>query len=181
VAPVPSIDLPGTLAAPPTPGPERIVGHLPAEWLSDESGLFGRRRRPTVNLVVTTARVLCLAETPEANDAWVAESERLDELATSTGAPLRALIDGFDFAAGAFAFIWSHPPDELLAEDRSNWSLPLAGIVGATITLDAELDGLTLHMDNGQQFAFQLYNSTGLAAARFLATVLGPQRVRVQD
>nr|NLI49453.1 hypothetical protein [Propionibacterium sp.] len=173
------LNLPGTLAAPP-PGPERIVGHLPAEWLSGESGLFGRQRRPMVNLVVTTARVLCLAETSEANDAWVAESERLEELSRTTGAPLRALIDGYDFFAPVFAFVWSRTPDDLLAEGRSNWSLPLAGIVGATISLDAELDGLTLHMDNGQQFVFQLYNSTGLAAARFLAGVLGPQRVRVQ-
>lgn len=178
-APEAPLDLPGTLAAPP-PGPERIIGHLPAEWLSGETGLFGRQRRPMVNLVVTASRALCLAETPESNDAWVAESERLDDLARSTGAPLRALMDGYDFAAPVFRFFWESTPDALLAENRANWSVPLAGLAGVTITLDAELDGLLLAMDNGQEFRFRLYNSTGLAAARLFATVIGPQRVRVQ-
>lgn len=171
--------LPGELVAP-LPGPERLIGHLPAEWLSGEVGLFGRPRTPMVNLAVTTARLLCLAETPESNDAWVAESERLDDLARSTGAPLRALIDGYDFGAPVFRFFWESTPDALLAENRANWSLPLAGVAGVTISLDAELDGLALTMDNGQEFRFRLYNSTGLAAARLFASVLGSQRVRVQ-
>ncbi len=178
-APAPSVTLPGALIGPP-PGPERTLGHLPAEWVSGETGLFGRPRTPMVNLVVTSTRVLCLAETPESNDAWVAESERLDDLARGTGVPLRALIDGYDFAAPVFRFFWESTPDVLLAEDRGNWSLPLAGVAGATIALDADLDGLVLTMDNGQEFRFRLYNSTGLAAARLFASVLGPQRVRVQ-
>lgn len=177
--PAAPVTLPGQLVAPP-PGPERILGHLPAEWLSGETGLFGRPRTPTVNLVITTIRVLCLAETPESNDAWVSESERLDELSRTTGTPLRALIDGYDFAAPVFRFFWESTPDALVAEDRANWSLPLAGVVGVTITLDDDLDGLVLTMDNGQEFRFQLYNSTGLAAARLVASVLGPQRVRVE-
>ncbi len=158
---------------------ETVVGHLPAERLEEGKGLLGRVKTTQLNLVITTVRVLCLRETEETNDTWLAETERLEDEEKRSGVPWRTLIDRYDWRSPIWAAFYDTPPGELLSSDRRNGAIPLSEVVVATVTLDEELDKLEIGLAGGQMVHFQLYNQVGRAAARFLAQVLGSERVRL--
>ena len=158
---------------------ETVVGHLPAERLEEGKGLLGRVKTTQLNLVITTSRILCLRETEETNDTWLAETERLEDEEKRSGVPWRTLIERYDWRSPIWVAFYETPPGELLAADRGNGAIPLPEVVLATVTLDEERDKLDIGLAGGQVFHFQLYNQVGRAAARFLAHVLGPERVRL--
>jgi hypothetical protein len=158
---------------------EAVIGHLPAERLEEGKGFLGRPKTTQLNFVITTSRILCLRETEETNDAWLGETERLDDEEKRSGVPWRTLIDHYVWRSPVWAAFYETPPDELLASDRGNGSIPLSEIVRATVTLDDEMDRLELAFAGGQVFRYRLYNLTGRPAARFLAQALGPERVRL--
>lgn len=164
---------------PSSPGPESVIGHLPAEYIVEGGGVFGGSKRTQVNLVITSTRLLCLAETEQTNTTWLAETERLEEDASRTGVPWRTLMDYYPWAGPLWASFFRTPPEVLLAESRSNWAVPWGAVVEATVTLDPELDRLDLLMDNRQVLRFALFNLVGVVAARLLGQVLGANRVRL--
>lgn len=174
---------PGSHPAAPIPSApvlvEPVLGHLPAEYITERRGAFGGRRRRPVNLVITSTRLLCLDETEQTNTTWLSENERLDDDVRRTGVPWRVLIDHYRWDGPQWAEFYQTPPDALLAADRGNWDVPMAAIVEATITLDDELDRLDLLMDNGQVLRFTLFNLVGVPASRFLTRALGANRVRL--
>jgi hypothetical protein len=157
---------------------EVVIGHLPAERIEEGKGLFGRAKTTQLNLVITTSRLLCLHETEEMNDNWVAETERLIELERS-GQPWRALIDGYDWRSPLWAGFYDTPPDDLLAAHRGNEAIALADVASAAVTLDEERDRLDLVLAGGETRRFLLFNQVGQAAARFLGQALGAERVRL--
>ncbi len=158
---------------------ETVVGHIPAERLEDGKNLLGRQKTTQLNLVITTTRLLCLRETEETNEAWLAEQERIEEEEKRSGVAWRMLMERYNWRSPVWAAFYETPPGELLSSDRGNGAIPLSDIARATITLNDEMDGLDLELAGGQVFRFRLYISTGRPAARFLAQVLGPERVRV--
>lgn len=158
---------------------EYVIGHLPVEWVQEGAGLFGRTKYTQVNLVVTTSRILCLRETDETNSTWLAEQERLDELSRRSGVPLRTLMDSYNWQDPIWAVFYATGPEDLLAEDRHNWALPLSAIVAVAVTLDEELDQLDLRLGTGEVVRFRLFNQVGVVAARLLAQVLDPRLVQL--
>ena len=142
-------------------------------------GLLGRVKTTRLNLVITSSRILCLRETMDTNDTWVAETERLDDEEKRSGVPWRTLIDRYDWRSAMWAAFYDTPPGELLSADRGNGAILLSEVAAATVTLDDELDKLDIELAGGQVFHFQLYNLVGRAAARFLAQALGSERVRL--
>ncbi len=158
---------------------ETVVGHLPAERIDEGKGLFGRVKTTQLNLVITISRLLCLRETDEMNNNWLAETERLIEEEERSGLPWRALIDNYDWRSPLWASFYDTPPGELVAAHRGNEVIPLADIVSATVTLDEERDKLDILLGSGEMHHFLLFNQVGQAAERFLAQALGPERVRI--
>jgi hypothetical protein len=158
---------------------ETVIGHLPAERIEAGKGFLGRTRTTQINLVITTSRLLCLRETNEMNENWLAETERLIEQESRSGLPWRTLVDQYDWRGPLWADFYDTPPDELLAAHHGNEAIPLDQVVSVAITLDEELDRLDVLLAGGLGYHFQLFNQVGQAAARFLAQALGPQRVRL--
>lgn len=159
--------------------PERVIGHLPAERLEEGKGFLGRVKTTTINLIVTTTRLLFLRETEETNDAWLGETERLEEEEKRSGVPWRMLIDRYEWHSPLWSQFYETPPGELVAAGRDNEALVLADVASATVTLDEELDKLDIVLRSGETRRFQLFNLTGRPAARFLAEALGRERVRL--
>jgi hypothetical protein len=171
---------PAESAAPaPAEGVESVAGHVPAERLEEGKNLFGHQKTTQLELVITTLRILCLRQTEDMNDAWLAEQDGLEEEEKLSGTPWRTLIDRYDWRGPVWAAFYETPPRELLSSDRGNGAIPLSEIVRATVTLNDEMDGLDIELGGGQVFRFWLYNLTGKAAARFLTEVLGRDRVRL--
>jgi hypothetical protein len=158
---------------------ETVIGHLPGERLEEGKGLFGRVKTTQLNLVITTSRLLCLRETDETNENWLAETERLLEEEERSGLPWRTLIARYDWRSPLWAGFYDTPSDELLVAHRDNAAIPLADIVSTTVTLDEERDKLDVLLVSGEMRHFLLFNQVGQAAARFLAQALGPERVRI--
>jgi len=158
---------------------ETVIGHLPGQRIEDGQGLFGRARTTQLTLVVTTHRLLCLHETHEMNENWLAETERLIEEEERSGLPWRALIDQYDWRSPLWAPLYDTQPDELLAAHRGNEAIPLTDVVSAAVTLDEERDRLEILLAGGELRRFLFFNQVGRAAGRFLAQALGQDRVRV--
>jgi hypothetical protein len=156
---------------------ETIIGHLPAERLEEGRGFLGRLKVTPLALVITTQRLLCLRETPEMNQSWLEEQDRLAGRSESLGVISRDVWHAYDWSGPPWELYYETPPDELAASDRANEAIPVGEIVSATVTLDDELDKLDIVMANGEPYHFQLFNLTGEPAARFLRQALGPDRV----
>lgn len=158
---------------------ETVIGHLPA-GIEKGKGLFGQPKVSQMNIVITSSRLLILQETEETNDHWVFESERLSEEEERSGLPLRALMDSYDWRNPLWAYFYDTPPDELLADHKENEAIFLSDILSAAVSLEAELDILDLWLSHGATRRLLIYNQAGKAAARFLAQVLGPERVQLK-
>jgi hypothetical protein len=158
---------------------EMVIGHLPAARIEEGKRLFGRAKTTQLNLVITTSCLLCLRETNEMNENWLAEQERLLEEEKRSGLPWRALIDNYNWRNPLWARFYNTPPGELLAAHRGNETIPLADVVSASVTLEEELDKLDILLTSGEMHHFLLFNQVGQAAARFLAQALGPERLRL--
>ena len=165
--------------APAEQGVEKVIGHLPAERLEEGKGFLGRLKATPLALVITTDRILCLRETPEMNQSWLEEQDRLAGRSESLGVSSRNVWDAYDWGGPPWSSYYETPPDELLSSNRSNEAIPLGEVVSAAVTLDEELDKLEVVLTDGETYHFQLFNLTGEAAARFLRQALGPDRVRV--
>jgi hypothetical protein len=154
---------------------ETVIGHLPGRV--EGKGRFGRDK--AINLVITTARLLCVRETRKMGEKWVGEIFRLAEEEENPDLPWRRHFDSYEWRSPLWAYFYETPADDLLATHRDNQAIPLTDVVSATITFAEEGgDMVDFVLTSGETLRVVLIDQMGRPAGRFLAQALGPQRVR---
>ncbi len=154
---------------------ETVTGHLPGEI--EGNGRF--RQSQAIILVITTTRLICVRETRKMHENWTGEIFRLAEEEENPDLPWRRHFDSYEWRSPLWAYFYETPADDLLATHRDNQAIALKDIVSATITLVEEGgDMVDFVLTSGETLRFVLIDQMGRPSGRFLAQVLGPQRVR---